>query len=479
MKLIDWSSAGLVQLTGRGVVTALLASGALLVGIGLFYAAQSPAREEDYCESAAPATGDWLRALIGATKPEVLVTASVVDVETGQPIKEFRVVPGTPYGVAKNTDPSVAIWQPHLLRAAADGRFEWPAERSYEHFCLRFEADGYATKLSPWIKKAAGPRELVMKLRRDPGIVGRVLRPDGQPAAGAVLAVAMPNRDVRLENGKVSGADDPPPTKPSDRWRRPILTKADAQGRYRVPTEPGAALVFAVHEAGIAEVSYDTLNQAADIRLAAWGALDGRVLWIDKPGADEKLYVGMMREAHGYPVSSMFQSVTTDNAGRFRVDKLPPWQVQISRTWELPNNRGYSFPSRHLDVASGRPTTVVFGGPGRPVTGKLVGLDSYEGITLGITPNTPRPGDQLAGQGHALVRQSNIGPVFFREKLPVNKDGSFRIDNVIPENYQLFVRNADNSVYQVHQLRVMQPPADKPEQPHDAGEIKVARRQAN
>lgn len=428
---------------------------------------------------------DWLVAIDDTAaeakkEADTLVAASVVDAESGKPIMAFRVIPGTPFTLIKGTDdPSPAVWQPHLLREAHDGKFEWPSERSYPQFRLRFEAEGYIPEITSWINKTGGAKDIVVKLRRDPGILGRVLLPNGKPAAGAVIAICLPNRGARLENGKLVGADDPAPEKLVDRWRRPIYVKSDEEGRYRLPTEPGAVMIYAVHDSGIAEVGYEALKKSTDIQLAGWGAIDGRVLWHEKPGVEEKLFISAMREAGGYPeVCSLSLSLVSDKEGRFRVEKLPPWKLQISRSFELPEKGGYPFPHLHVDLAVGKPTDVVFGGKGRAVIGKLTGLDSYEGITLSIAPNAPRPGNKLGFEGLALVRGSNIGPIFFREKLPVNKDGTFRIDKVLPTNYQLFIRNADNSIYQVRQLLVPAPAGDKPDEPLDLGELNYTRRPA-
>lgn len=421
-----------------------------------------------------PAT-ETPRPFVEQPKDDALITATVLDADTGNPIKTFRVVPGTPYNVPRG-DP-VAVWQPHLLREGVDGAYIWPTERSYPHFQLRFEADGYIPELSPWLKKADGPKAITLRLKRDPGISGRVLQPSGMPAAGASLAVGMPNRTVRLQNGAFADAKSPLPEKQADRWRRPLFLQADAQGQYWLPTEPSPAMIYVIHDTGIAEVSYEGLKQSTDIRLSGWGTIDGSVQWIDKPGVNEKLYLGIMRGVASYPeVFSTFLHLTTDAQGKFHVEKFPPWSVQISRSFDLPTGGGYLFPHMHVEIAAGKPTTVVFGGKGRPVVGKLTGLDSYENIVVAIRPNAPRPADKTGWQGQSLVAQSNIAPVFIRERLPVNKDGTFRIDHVIPQYYQLFVSNADNSVFQVVQLSVPAAPADQPDQPHQAGEIELTRR---
>src|SRR4051812_17004678 len=160
-----------------------------------------------------------------------LVALSVLDEETSDPVERFLVIPGVPYS---GTDQrSVAAWQPHLVREATGGRYEWPQERSYERFRLRVEADGYRPSTTAWLRRSDGPREVTLRLRRDPGIRGVILSPDGSPAAGATLGVALPNRRLRLTGRTIEHAGESPAEKLVDRWRQPITTRADAGGRFR------------------------------------------------------------------------------------------------------------------------------------------------------------------------------------------------------------------------------------------------------
>jgi hypothetical protein len=382
--------------------------------------------------------------------------------------------------VAGPDDPAPAVWQPHTVRQFSGGRFEWDVNYTLQR--LRIEAEGYVPVLTTWINKADGPRSITFRMERDPGIKGRVLTPGGDAAAGAVIALTMPNRSARLADGRIVGVDDPLPAKLSDRWRRPITVKADGEGRFSLPTESGPVMVYALHESGIAERPFGELRESAEIKLEAWGAVDGRVLWHDEHGADELLSLSIVREVDGYPDAlSAYQEITTDRQGRFRIEKLPPWRVQLARVFRLgdgPAAGSFLFPYLHVELAAGRPTEVIFGGNGRPVAGKLTGLDSWDGVTLAIAPNAPRPADESGWRGHALVRRSNIGPLYFREKLKVKADGTFHIDGVLPASYQLFVASEDRSVYVVSPFRVEPLPGGESEEPHELGEIRVVRRGA-
>ena len=98
----------------------------------------------------------------------------------------------------------------------------------------------------------------------------------------------------------------------------------------------------------------------------------------------------------------------------------------------------------HVDVRAGDATEVVLGGRGRVVAGRLTGLDSYEGVTLRVHPTAPHfgfPGDDEQWQGWGALRDGPLGAVVFRDAIPVGPDGTFRIEGLVPESYQLFVND--------------------------------------
>ena len=99
----------------------------------------------------------------------------------------------------------------------------------------------------------------------------------------------------------------------------------------------------------------------------------------------------------------------------------------------------------HVDVRAGDATEVVLGGRGRVVAGRLTGLDSYEGVTLRVHPTAPHvgfPGDDEQWQGWSALRNGRLGATIFRDVIPVGKDGTYRIEGLVPESYQLMVNES-------------------------------------
>src|SRR5262249_16171847 len=76
---------------------------------------------------------------------------------------------------------------------------------------------------------------------------------------------------------------------------------------------------------------------------------------------------------------------------------------------------------------------------------KVVGLAAWKGVTLHLHPTAPRVGfggGNEAWTAFGQLQKSGIGPLLFRDKLPVESDGSFVIEKMLPGRYQLFVSAA-------------------------------------
>ena len=413
-----------------------------------------------------------------AIKPEQNgIRIRVFNKENGNPLAEFRVIAGVRSGVSREVD-GVVNWQPHTLRIGQDGALMWPIEKGYNEMALRIEADGFVPERSPWIKKGDASRELSFRLARDQQISGRVLTPDGQPAAGATLALAMVQRDAVIENGKLRHLGEPLPEKPSDHWRRPVFAETDADGRFKVPDlADRTAAVLIMHENGVRELPLREFTNAPHVTLQPWGRIEGRVLWQDQPGANEEISLTIHRDVYGYPgVVAQYEKTKSDAAGRFVFDRVLPGHVQLSRAFTFPEptktgTKSVMFPGliTHLTVNPGPASAAIVGGRGRMVKGQLKGRDSWDHVKIHFHPTAPRPARKDAWTAWHQFENSELGPIFFRKDQKPAADGTFVIANVLPGTYQLFVDG--NAGYR--QFSVESEPPDAPAAPLDLGEIAV------
>jgi len=410
-----------------------------------------------------------------AAKPpgNAFFTARVIDSATGDPIPEFLALAGT-----SHMDDIGWQWQSHTIHAFGDGRLHWPppGRRGYREQVLRVEAKGYKPFLTPPIKQLRGeeaprlggdpgaakdlpgpyviygrpgePGALDIRLERDPGLAGRVMTPAGDPAAGAQIALATAARTVRVKDGGISLRSLAADASRRDRWSRPISVTADQQGRFKLPAEISPAAVAIAHPAGFVAMSFEDLLDADKVMLEPWGEIDGRVMWGDVPGAGETITIGARtrvgRQFH--LILSMYESVETDEQGRFHVRKVPPGLAQVSRVMRPPGTEGASLrPIQFVEVTAGKPTPLIFGGKGRPVIGKLSGRDNWNQVRIRLAPNAPRPGFMMNAKdptwpAYSQFLASQAGKNYVKSDIAVMGDGSFRISDVPPETYQLFVR---------------------------------------
>jgi hypothetical protein len=323
------------------------------------------------------------------------------------------------------------------------------------------------------------------RLKADPQVAARVLTPDRKPAAGATVAMALAQKDAVWEDGHLRGIDELPAEKPGDRWRRPLFVKTDNEGRFRLPTEPGPAAVLVVDESGVKELSYDEFRKSPELVLDRWGQIEGQVIWKDKASAGDEVTLSVHRDEYGYPgMVASYASVRTDKQGRFTFRQALPGRTQISLPTNVAKTSGSDvtqviLPTQliHVTVKAGEPTPVLIGGQGRLVRGKLTGRDSWKGVTLRIHPSAPHigfPGDDAMWKAFGDLAKSPIGPLLFRDKQPVNSDGSFEVADMLPGDYQLFVSAPDVPNFAASTRLTIEPEmlGEKPA-PFDVGQIQV------
>lgn len=408
------------------------------------------------CTRLCPVAADDLDA-----QRKYLVNGEVVDADTGEPIKTFRVLPGTPYR-GDQTDAAVAVWQPHMIREMTDGVFQWPRTRGYKEMRFRVEADGYRPATTNWLGVGGPYMHLKVHLRRDRGVEVLIRRPDGKPAVGATIAIGQPNRGVQLDGYQIKGFAEAKPSRLSDWWRRPQTAQTDEGGRCLVPAETDPVAVLCVaHEDGYLEMPFaDFVEQAVDdfvtLKLKRWGQIRGQVYWRDKPGEGESVSATIHRDGRYPGIVAAYPATTADANGDYSMDYIPPGRVQVGHHVKLaegtnlsPTRVIYEYPIFHVKVRPGQSVTVDIGGKGLVVVGRLAGAESYRDVTIAIQPPPPdlfgwaKFGNVGGGndlqKGFAALRSSDYAPLYFRGSLPVSADGSFRIEDVMTGKFNLTV----------------------------------------
>ncbi len=390
------------------------------------------------------------------------ILVNVLDATGKKPIREFHVIAGMRSMPSRERDNQIVNWQPHTLRIGTDGVLNWPLAEAYDPMALRVEADGYAPQVFAWLEKNKA-HDVDFLLTADKGTAARVLMPDGKPASGATVALAMVQREAVIENGLLRRADDPllrvvnghlrRENEASDLWRRPRFVKADADGRFVLPSEndPTAAVLI-MHGSGVREMTLAEFKKLSDVTLQPWGRIEGRAQWGDVLGTNRNVSLSIQRDSYGYPgVIAQYEKTTTGVDGSFSFERVLPGLVQLScPTPATPGNKAgiteVNLPgmTTHLTVQPGKNSTLL-SGQGRTVTGRLTGREAWADVTFRFHPTAPhfgREGDSEMWAAWSALQKSPVGPVFFRDGLEVKVDGTFEVLGVLPGDYQIFFTRA-------------------------------------
>ncbi|MEM6568956.1 MAG: sigma-70 family RNA polymerase sigma factor [Planctomycetota bacterium] len=346
------------------------------------------------------------------------ISGQVVDT-SGAPIEGASVVAGPRGGYGQRSKG----YAPHPVTVTtdADGRFEYGQALPDGDQTIAAFAPGFAARRE--VLAAGGPNVVELVLGGGADVRGVVLRPDGTPAAKAVVRIVDPN----------------------DRPLRPSLVPshtitADSDGRFSLAlVGPGAQRVHARsdHREPLARASEDVAIVAGEtydltLRLSDEPAIAGRVVDRDGLGVEGvriRAQESLMRTSHG-------TSVKTAADGSFRLTCLE--EIQYGpQLWRIEafviEGRAMQVFGSKDDIAPG--TDDVLLTIDRPVTASAY----LEGRFV------PEPGETRipADTSFTLWREdTNMGSTLTYEE----DTGRFRVGPLLPGAHRVTGRRQDTVV---------------------------------
>lgn len=393
--------------------------------------------------------------------PLLVISGTVVDEATGNPIDKFRVIPGV------RSSASHMNW----VRSGSDGTFEakdgkFRFTRNYGYMAhlVRIEAPGFLPYESGDIKSDAIEAKLEIKLKKGANVAATILTPDGELAADAKIALGLAGSQITLRNGTID-----------DGSTYAARVDADAKGYFSLPPQGDDYSLVITHPRGYAHVKGEPTGIADEIRLKPWARAEGTFRVAGKPVSGVRLTVdsdGL--HSYGRKVPSIFahHEAVTGKQGKFSLKKVIPGKGWISRNIVMTVSNGAmevaSAPVRSIELVGGESTVIEFGLQGRAVVGQFVPPDGTppEAVWTFVMVNVssvlpepgapPYPGDPAADR-EAYRRwlsewsRSEAGQAYQREvaeheravrnsprfRFTVERDGSFRVDDVPTGKYRL------------------------------------------
>lgn len=295
---------------------------------------------------------------------------------------------------------------------------------------------------------------------------GIVLLPNGKPAADADVALQV--EDAYLGLGKAAFTSN-------DARDKGLLVSAGPDGSFTLPMYEKAQSIIALNESGIAQVSLEQLKASPQITLQKWGRIEGTLRVGHYLGTNERVMVsaamrrwssmtirkpgqtnGVIEITNASPkllqppfYDSAAFGARTDDQGRFIVTFVPPGKQVLSRM--VPAGAG-SWTSSQLatvEVEPGETVVTNVGGMGHTVIGTLKVADgSSLNFTNGyavITTPTFKFMEQSRklktdAERQAFYQSPEVQKAYenFRSFSGlVLPDGSFRVEDVLPGNYEV------------------------------------------
>ncbi len=456
--------------------------------------------------------------LRGAETPpesgDIRIAGTVVDADTGEPLPVFTVTEGrkSPYGLGQ------VEWFQTRRTEHTDGAFTTYFADTGREPAVLIEADGYLPFASQAITETEARFEI--ELRRGDGPSGTLLLPTGIPAAGVTVYLADERNRINVNHT--------PGEEPRVHFTG-VRTETDGEGRFSFRPQPDATGLVVITAAGIARTSLEELAREPVVRIQPWARVEGVLLSGTEPQANERVGLSLVTGSPmidlsqllyegdiGWGLLSYFVSGVTDGEGRFVFEKVPPGPVSVSH-WAPSSQRfgpiRYSR-TTNLIAEAGETRSVVLGGAGRPVIGRIVVEDpggkidwrthSQQLVRRVLPSKELHAARERALRSEEAVRAASreeeraaasreyarhreewirLGREFVaaQESIAIEFDenGAFRVTDVPEGSYHLKLTfGIDDRRIQVqgYALEIPAAPAGRPHEPYDLGVIQIERR---
>lgn len=251
--------------------------------------------------------------------PALVVSGTVTDATSGQPVPRFRMTVGWPdaSGSARwsTLDRFLVDFEGgsfrHTMEEAAIGGVTNPG------YLFKFEADDYAPYVTRHVAPDEGNVSLEVRLEPAATVQVTVLGPDRRPVPDADVGRVTEGGQLKLLPGRLDR-----------RYTAHLAT--DAQGRFRWSPDPEVLRVLVVHPVGFAMVQPADLSRDPTVRLQPWARIEG-LIWQGGRPASNTLFTltfpDLPLPAAGFDFEGFRPS--SDAEGRFTFPLVPPVPLQL------------------------------------------------------------------------------------------------------------------------------------------------------
>ncbi|MFH1614675.1 MAG: carboxypeptidase regulatory-like domain-containing protein [Planctomycetota bacterium] len=398
--------------------------------------------------------------------PLLAVSGSVVDANTGEPIRKFTATKGIDLG---HEDGSL-YWEDGFgsQKKFTNGTYQMQFEHPYPGHLIRIDAEGYLPGISRVFQSDEGAVTYDFRLEKGQSLAGTVYLPDGNTAIGAEVYIVKRGRRLNLENGR------------NFQKRDSEYVVTDSQGHFSFQPQIEKYKFVVIHDLGFADVTENEFAETTQIRLQAWGCVEGALYIGSSPAANEMIHL-YNPQSHNNTENLNYYcgyNTTTNANGHFKMDRVMPGQMKVMR-----RTSGNSI-QQDIQVLPGETVYVTLKGSAIRVTGRFIIdtaaaanvnwkytngnisakrplekqiMEIYNEIDLPRPPQFEQMSVAQVMQWYQDWGQSEQGRLLQKElekkisekfgasfsksyDMLINPDGSFIVDTIEPGEYNLMVR---------------------------------------
>ena len=276
----------------------------------------------------------------------LVVTGTITDQESGEPIPAVRMVTGYPrqHPVGNKREVNWSTLDRFWVDFSG-GKFYHSYEEAVINgmanpgYVLKFEADGYAPSVTRTIAANEGVVEFDIQLIRAESNDITVLLPSGKPAKQADVGLITQQSQITLVPGGLSH---------KRQNSEHLLT--DSSGRFVLKPAPEVTRIIVAHPEGYALATSDEVKQNSEIHLKAWGRLEGS--YRHNLDSDSAIVLEVSFGKSSFEnVRFDFQDFVAelDESGKFSFETLPPGTHRLSQRHYTESPTGRSWSTRTLD----------------------------------------------------------------------------------------------------------------------------------
>lgn len=377
----------------------------------------------------------------------LLVTGRVVDAATGAPIAKFRVVPGMFYGPMATPQ-----WMSWRAVSGKDGAFQirLSAQEQVSRYQIRIEAAGYKPGKSSEFTAEQADQPLEISLQVGQGASGVVIGVDGQPVVGAQVGIGTSSAAAMVYDGHLQ------------RHGPGGLATSGEGGKFTLEPEDDEYSVIAVHDSGIGQVSRKEFESSGQVKLQAWGRIEGKADVRKRKASEQQINVGSQGAGPDQPQMHFWANPRIEEDGTFVVEKAMPGALAINVMSRMEEGGMPSmYTMKRVKVAAGETVKVSLESNGKTVSGRVASSGKQfdwkrSMVMLFPARKAPKVPASVAGKDRKAIQEwyakwadSEEGQTARASDEPSRaqpkEDGAFVFEYVAPGNYVLQAIAADPS----------------------------------